>query len=181
MMERSTIVVPIVAILSILPALFFARWVLRPLERASERTKARLQITIADILCLFLQIQLLLAIFKWAWNVIPHDSEAIATLVLIFVVTFAVWLGSAAVLARAGVRNVWHRVFVLIIGIPVGVVGSVVVSGTPVAFVLVAMTAKWDWGLLWLAPVALVTLGLLVGIRLAIGRIVAAAQRRNGE
>ena len=88
-----------------------------------------------------------------------------------------VWWVSVVLLERAGVRNVWHRVFVLIIGIPMGVLGSVAATAVPVVLIFNVAAGKWE--LLWLAPLALVLLGLLAGIRLAIGRIVAAAQRRN--
>ncbi len=76
-------------------------------------------------------------------------------------------------------RNVWHRVFVLIIGIPAGVLGSVVLSATPVFLVVNAAKGKWE--LVWLVPLVLAMPALLGGIRLATGRIVAAVQGGNRE
>ena len=164
---------------AIVAAFLFARWTLGPLERASAHSKAPVQIAIADILCLFVPIQVLLAIYQWAWKMNLGNSEVLWGVVFLLVVVVAIWFGSVALLARAGVRNAWHRAFVLIIGIPLGVLGSLAVSLIPA--VLICNAAEGRWGLFWLAPLALLVLGLLGGIRLAIGRIVAAAQQRSEE
>ena len=166
-------------VVSLVAALFCGRWTLGPLKPASAHSKARAQFTIADILCLFVQIQLVLAtIYRGAWKMGPRNAELLPAAVLLSVVTAGFWWGGVILLERAEVRNVWHRIFVLIAGIPVGVVGSVVLSGIPVLLLFNPIAGKWE--LLFLAPIVLVMLGLLLcGIRLALRRIVAMAQRPN--
>ena len=181
MSEQTVILAYLFGIPGIAAASFCARWTLGPLEHAAANSKARVHFTIADILCLFAQIQLLLGmIYREARGMTSDSSELLLTVVVsLSVVVLAIWYGSVVLLERAGVRNVWHRVFVLFIGTPVGTLGSAVLCAIPVISVLNATERKWE--LLWLAPLALVLLGLLAGIRFAIQRIVAAAQRPNEE
>ena len=168
-----------VAIAGLVVALLCARWTMGALDRAAAKSTARLQVTIADVLCFFLQIQLLLASLKAVSEMKRISSDAIPIVVLIFVAAAAIWGISVAALSRARVRNAWHRVFVLIIGVPVGVLSSLAVTVIPL-FLFAGITTG-NWELLWLVPIGLVTLGSLVGIRRMIRHIVAAAQRPDGE
>ena len=169
--------IPIVVIASfgaiILGTLYCARWTMGPLERAAANSKAKVHCTIADILCLFVQIQLLLATFHGGWTM----SGVLPAAVVLFILMVGFWWVSVVALERARVCNVWHRVFVLLIGTPLGVGGSIFACAIPAILLINATEGKWE--LLWLLPVALVVLGLLGGIRSVIGRIVAVAQSRK--
>ncbi len=150
---------------------FCARWTLGPLARISGNSNARAQFTIADILCVFAQVQVLLGTLLGEWRMHPSNPQVQPLAVLLFVAIVSFWWVSVVLIERAGVRNFWPRVFLLMIGLPVGVLGSAVVSAmSAICFV---NTVGGNWEQLWLAPVALLVLGLLAGIRLVIRRIVA--------
>jgi len=169
----------IAIVMWVIAALFCARWALGPFELASVHSKARIQFTIADILCLFAQIQVMLAILQWA---VTKDLRSLLWPVAIMssILMVVVWWVSVTFLSEGRVRNVWHRVAVIIIGVPLALFGSVAFSGIPVLLLYIAIAREWE--LLSLAPIVLVMLGLLLGgIRLAIRRIVTAAQSRSEE
>ncbi len=159
-----------------------ARWVVEPLERAAANSRAHGEFTNADLLCLLAQVLLLLASIQVAWWTGRLNSEALPLAFLLFVAVVGFWWGSVVFIERAGVRNAWHRVFLLIIGIPVAVLGSLILAGI-LAMLFLDLIGPTDekWILLPFVALALVMLGLLVGVRLAIRRIVAEAQRPGGE
>ena len=107
---------------------FSARWTLGPLARISGNSNARAQFTIADILCVFAQVQVLLGTLLGEWRMHPSNPQVQPLAVLLFVAIVSFWWVSVVLIERAGVRNFWPRVFLLMIGLPVGVLGSAVVE-----------------------------------------------------
>ncbi len=156
-----------------------ARWTVGPLERAGTDSMARIRFAMADLLCLFAQVQLLLGALQALSGGYNISRVAVVAAILYSILAIAFWLVGALLLEGARVRNAWHRVFVLMVGIPVGVFGPFIASAIPVILLVGAVEGQWET--FWLAPVVPVILGLLWGVRRMHQRIVAAAQRRNPE
>ena len=112
-----------------------SRWVMRPLERAAEERDCRVQFTLADILCLFLAMQLALGAFYWDWDASNGLYQRVLVALLAFVVVGGAWWGFVRMLSRAGVRLVWQRCLLMLIVFPVTAIGSLAVAFTPFAVV----------------------------------------------
>ena len=165
----------------IVVVLLSGRWTLGPLEYAAAGSKARMQFAIADILCLFVQIQLVLAVvFQLAQRMGLHKPDS-STVVVLTLLTAGFWWRGVLLLERTGVRNVWHRAFVLVVGIPVKVMGAIVLCVMLELLLVLWSNHGENLEMLWAALIALATVGLQGSVRLATTRIVAAAQRRNTD
>ena len=102
MMEAITALAILIAIIG--GALFCAGWTLGPLARATANSKARVHFTIADLLCLFVQIQLLMAtIYQASGRMNVHSAGEVAMVVLLSFVMIGFWWFSVEFLERVGV------------------------------------------------------------------------------
>jgi hypothetical protein len=159
------------------------KWVIGPLERAAKNRQYPVQYSLADLLCVFVLVQLVIGLTHWA----AYDSQrstTIAVLILdvVFVaVAVVVWWKFVRTLSRAGIHVVWHRCVILVIILPAAVVGSMAVL-----FLFFAAIAAIQ------SDNIIVGIGLLlaeipvVGIQYAMGRftrrIVASAEKgRDGD
>ena len=100
-----------------------AQFALRPLERARPSRRPSPGYTLADLACLVFWIQLPMVVLA------PLQSEQPVYWILVgygLLCGSLCWWYGVRSLSRAGVRNAWHRVAVLLVAIPVGVWGSAV-------------------------------------------------------
>ncbi|NUQ65694.1 MAG: hypothetical protein HUU20_24755 [Pirellulales bacterium] len=113
-------------------ALGVAIWVLHPIDRAAREFRAPMQFTLVDFLCLFLLVQLPMALIHGFLN----DQEAGIRWMLDIYAWFGVgsfWAASVHALSRAGIRNPRHRAIFL------GFVAPSAISGVVVLPVLTAV------------------------------------------
>jgi hypothetical protein len=111
-------------------------WVLGPLDRAAKNRRYPIQFTLADFLCLFVQIQLLLAIPATLFRGMENKGPVIAVTVVIILFVLLEWWTGVRTLSRAGVHNTRGRVLTLVIAIPFGYALSLSIP--------VVMVMLWD-------------------------------------
>ncbi len=103
------------AIIGIIVAIAFAaraclNWVLGPLDRAAKNRQFPIQFGLADLLCLFVLIQLSIGFLQW----MSGDVEAVVVLdILLGVIVIVVWWKCVRTLSQAGIHGAWQRCFVL--------------------------------------------------------------------
>jgi hypothetical protein len=82
-------------------------WVLSPLDRAAKNRRCAIQFALADLLCLFVLVQLPVGLIHRATEgFIPAD-------VLLAIAAIVLWWGCVRTLSRAGIHVVWQRCVVL--------------------------------------------------------------------
>ncbi len=102
-------------------------WVLGPLDRAAKNRRYPIQFTLADFLCLFVQIQLLLAWPATLFQTTEDKSAFIGIAIGVVALTLLVWWTGVHTLSRAGIHNTLGRALTLTIGIPFGYAGSLAI------------------------------------------------------
>ena len=111
-------------------------WVLGPLDRAAKNRQFPIQFGLADLLCLFVLIQLPIGILHWTLaddlkqGIVPAD-------IVVGIAAGSVWWVCWHTMSRAGIQVVWQRCVVLALVLPGGYVGSIALAVLP--FVAVAM------------------------------------------
>jgi hypothetical protein len=142
------------------------RWVLEPLDRAAKNRRCPFQFGLADLLCLFVLVQLPIGIV----HRVTQGCDFIAVVVLditMGTVTTLLWWTGVMLLSRAGVYLVWRRCIVLAVVLPCMIIANIL------PFVALAPNHR-----LWL--LALIP---IVGLLYALGRftrtIVASAQKES--
>ncbi len=184
------------ALLALVIAGLAYRWTMGPVNRlAAEKPKPRMRFSIADILCLFVQIQLvlplLLLIARDRFREEPASSYIVFSLLTV-VIMYATWWDPVRTLNRAGISSLWSRVFMLVVAAPVCLAGSIFVGCTGL-FSLVGVIALVGFALgggaslpislvdlLFTTLAALVALLALAGLRRGI-RAVASASKSQDE
>jgi hypothetical protein len=109
-------------------------WVLGPLDRAAKNRQFPIQFGLADMLCLFILIQLPIGVIHWTLRGVDQPAAVVPD-VLVGVVATLVWWVCWRTMSRAGVLVVWQRVLVLAIVLPGGYVGSLALAILPIAVV----------------------------------------------
>ena len=107
------------------------RWVIGPLHRAAEERDYRIQFTVADVLCLFFAMQLVLGMVGWAARF--NAFQNVLVYVFYFVIVGFAWWQFVRMLSRAGVRVVWQRCFLMLIVVPITLIGAFAVAFAPFA------------------------------------------------
>jgi hypothetical protein len=104
--------------------------VVGPLNQAAKCQQLAVQFGLADLLCLFVLVQLVVGAVHW---LISHFGwRPVATLVtdvILMVVTALLWLACVRLLSQAGISRVWHRCVVLAVVLPGTIAGSIAVPG----------------------------------------------------
>jgi hypothetical protein len=107
-------------------------WVFGPLDRAARNRQFPMQFGLADLLCLFVLVQLPVGIVHWTFREDLQQGIVVLDIVLSVVAT-VVWWVCLQTLSRAGVHVVWHRCVVLALALPCGYAGSLAVIAVPFA------------------------------------------------
>lgn len=160
-LELAKSVGALVAVLSavVLPMVVFiaiGRWILGPIDRAARARNCRPKLFLADLLCLFVAVQLPLgAVYQFR----GEETEvffAVLT-VLAWVVAPIIWLSCARALSRAGVERGWQRMAFLGIVLPVvyyGLLPFIVLGWLGISRFVVVRNASlidnWAWVAGWL-------------------------------
>ena len=143
------------------------QWVLGPLDRAAKNRQFPIQFGLADLLCLFVLVQLPVGIVHW----VARSSEGqivesgVVTLDCAFVVAaVVVWWNCVRTLSRAGIHVVWRRCIVLTVALPGAIVGSVAATCLPVASVAAMLEGHFSDADGWLLLAEIPVLGILYGL-----------------
>lgn len=118
----------IIVIGSLLSALTIFQAIVSPLEGACERRGAR-QFHLADFLCLFVLIQVPIAIIHAVGR--ANSAKLTSCLVADGVALIAfggAWVFGVLLLSRAGIENVRHRALVLTAVLPLALFGSMIAA-----------------------------------------------------
>jgi hypothetical protein len=162
-------------------------WVLGPIDRAAKNRQYPPQFSLADLLSLFVLVQLPVGIVHWA----VQGSESLATEreslaaeavvdVLVAGTAIVVWWKCVGTLSRAGIGVVWHRCMILAVGLPVvlAAIGALMILPCAAFVVLTEQNDPIGWWMLVAeAPVA----GVLFGLSRFTRAIVAQAETRHNE
>jgi hypothetical protein len=139
-------------------------WIVYPIDRAARRTKAPVRFSISDFLCLFLAVQVPLAVVHVLVQSRERDVFWTSTLAS-WVVGPLTWYVCAQALSRAGVSRGLHRVLFLCGVLPVVYYGLVLIVVLPVLAIgarqrgdAQMLLAMGPWAILW----AIVAVLLLV-------------------
>jgi hypothetical protein len=152
-------------------------WVLGPLDLAAKNRRYPMQFGLADLLCLGVLIQVLVASLHW-----PSQGEAnrpIIALDVLFgaVVTFLWWL-AVRTLSRAGIHTVWQRCVILMLVMPVSYIGCVAIIVLP----FVAASHLLDRQLAtaaWLLLAEVILIGVLYAFSRLTRAIAAASKEKD--
>ena len=170
-------VASLAAIIAVGAAIFFAarsclNWVLGPLDRAAKNRQFPIQFGLADLLCLFVLIQLSIGFMHWTLE----NVEAVVVLdILLGVVVIAVWWKSVRTLSQAGIHGAWRRCFVLVVSLPGAYVSSVALIALP--FVAAGCFAdQQPAAAVWLLVVEIILPFVLYGLSRFTKAIVASSE-----
>jgi hypothetical protein len=147
-------------------------WVLGPLNRAAENRDFPIQYSLADLLCLFVLVQLPVGIVHWATLGSGERSLEVPGDVFFGLLAGLLWWNVARLLSRAGVHTVWQRCVALTVVVPAIIVGPIVVMVIPIV--------AFNTNLLWLLA-ELVVVWALYGLGRFTRAIVAAANETAEE
>jgi hypothetical protein len=146
-------------------------WVLGPLDCAAKVRRLPLQFGLADLLCLFVLVQLPIGFVHWITHITALQSLELAGDIVASIVAVALWWNGWRMLSRAGIHTVWQRGVILAVVVPGVIIGPVSLIALP----FVALVVKCNWLLFALIPI--------VAILYAIGRftraVVASAQEES--
>ncbi|MEN6449971.1 MAG: hypothetical protein ABFC96_05740 [Thermoguttaceae bacterium] len=107
------------------------RWVLGPLDRAAKDHQFPVQFSLADLLCLFVLVQLPLGGLHFALRGEKVEPGFLIADAAVIGVSAAVWWTYVRTLSRAGIHVVSHRCIALTIVLPIAFVGSIAVVALP--------------------------------------------------
>jgi hypothetical protein len=127
-------------------------WVLRPIDRAARASGRRVQFTIADLLSLFVLIQLPLS---FVIGLIPMERrEPVPYIaVVLAVIATAIWWTGVSGISRMGVQNSWLRIAFLCGVLPVCYYGFFGLVAAAIGLIVGIEESRSD--LAFLATVAL--------------------------
>ena len=136
-------------------------WTLGPLDRAAKNRQYPIQFGLADLLCLFVLVQLPAGIAHWMLREYLHEGVVVLDVVLGVIATL-VWWVSLRTLSRAGIHVVWQRCVVLTLVLPGAYVSSIATIALPVAAFALLMgqrSSVGGWLLLAEIPLACILYG----------------------
>jgi hypothetical protein len=105
-------------------------WVLGPLDRAARNRQFPIQFGLADLLCLFILIQLPVGILHWTLADVLKEG-IVAGDILLGIAAGSIWWVCWHTMSRAGIQVVWQRCVVLALVLPGGYVGSIALAVLP--------------------------------------------------
>jgi hypothetical protein len=156
-------------------------WVLGPLQRAAKNRRFAKQFCLADLLSLFVLVQLSFGVVHWAGRDSEDFRSAMLTIDLIVAaIVVVVWWACLATLSPAGINVVWHRCVVLTVVLPTTLVGSLAIIALPFVALGALIDGRNTTGCLLLLAEPLVA-GVLYGLGRFTRFIVASAEARRSE
>jgi hypothetical protein len=178
------VLLQLIVCLAIVGAVLFAalgslNWVLGPLDRAAKNRQFPIQFSLADLLCLFVLVQLPLGAVHSVLHWVPRGGEFHAGVLVVDLVVAllaaSVWWTYVRTLSRAGIHVVWHRCVALCIALPAAFVGSVAMIVLPLVAVGLLVGRETSTGL-WMLLAVVAIGGALYGLGRFTRAIVAAAE-----
>ncbi len=109
--------------------------VLGPLDRAAKNRRYPVQFSLADFLCLFVEVQLALGGPAFVFRSMEGKwmGPAVFVSIVIVAAVLLVWWTGVRTLSAAGVHGTFARALTLSIGIPIGFASSVAIPVIGVA------------------------------------------------
>ena len=153
-----------ITILIGLALIFFVRTKLAlPLDSAAKNRRHTTQFTIVDFLCLFVLVQVPMALIHSIKSIPGTQPWAIYFLdVYAWISIGLIWWKSAQIMSRAGINTPKHRVILLLVVLPVALIAPLL----PVVFIIVTaigmVTFATNWGF------AFTTFCIALGIPIAL-------------
>ena len=98
-----------------------ARWVLRPLDEAARRSRMRLQFTVLDFLCLFVLVQVPMALIHGISRYTPTIVIALAD-AFSWLCVGSMWFAGVWAMSRAGIHRAADRCLFLVVVLPVSII-----------------------------------------------------------
>jgi hypothetical protein len=154
-------------------------WVLGPLNRAAENREFPIQFSLADLLCLFVLVQLPVGIVHWATRG-EWERGMVSGDVFFGLLAGLLWWNVARLLSRAGVHTVWQRCVALTFVVPGIIVGPLVVVVFPFAAFCSVMDKRLGAAGLWLLA-EIPVVGILYGLGRFTRAIVASTKETETE
>ena len=159
-----------------------AKWVLGPLDSAAKNRRHPIQFSLADFLCLFVQVQLSLGAAAALFRGLADKGPVITLTVALILFVLLVWWTGVRTLSRAGVHDTRGRALTLVVGIPLGYAFSIAIP--VVAFMVLASLSpqdmegqRRDWqSVEILIPVEMVIILAVWGLGIMTRRILRAAK-----
>jgi hypothetical protein len=109
----------LIAFAGLLVAIYFAgRWILGPIDRAAKARKVPARITLADILCLFLVVQLPMTLAS-SFRVEETEAYFWIFMILAWVIAPVIWISCAMTLSRAGISSGKARLLFMGLVLPI--------------------------------------------------------------
>jgi hypothetical protein len=133
-------------------------WVIAPLNRAAKNRRLPIQFGLADLLCLFVLVQLPVGAVHWVMLCVHVRSGELTFEIMVGVMAALLWWNCTRMLSRAGVHTVWQRCVVLTVVLPGIITGPVAAIVLPLA----ALDRSDGW--------ALLALVIVIAILYALGR-----------
>jgi hypothetical protein len=171
----------IFVLLAFCSAWLAARWMLGPLDRAAKNREYPIQFSLADFLCLFVQVQLVLAGPATLLRATEEKMKVAGVCVVIVALVCLVWWTGVRTLSRAGIHGTIARSAALVVVIPFGYAVSIAI---PVVAIMFAAVANPDpepelpsAGLLLLLELALFLLAM--ALTFLTHKILATAERQR--
>jgi hypothetical protein len=106
-------------------------WMLGPLDREAKKRRFPSQFSLADLLSLFVLVQVPIGGVKWATATEEFQAPAVVISIVLGAIAIVIWWVCVQTLSRAGVHIVWQRCVVLLVVLPVGYVGTIAVLVVP--------------------------------------------------
>jgi hypothetical protein len=177
--------VPCIVLLMLAPVIagaFFGCFysVLGPLHVAAKDRRFARQFSLADLLCLFVVMQLPFGTVHWMAQGNQDLMGEVIVDSLIGVAVATLWCSYVGTLSRAGIEVVWHRCAVLCVAMPIAVVGGFAMVLIPIAAFIVLTSGDRSIGY-WLILAEVLLAGVLYGLGRFTRFIVAAAEASRRE
>jgi hypothetical protein len=140
----------------ILVIAWIGKWILGPIDRAAKHRQAPARVSIGDLLCLFVVVQLPLTAVSQLRGSQDTETHFWMFTILAWVVAPIIWIACALALSRAGITSGKHRFAFMALVLPVvyyGLIPFMVLSLAGVmAFLFdgqVNLARNWPWILGW--------------------------------
>jgi hypothetical protein len=166
MREFLTLLIPLgIVLFAAFCVLFCFNWTMGPLYRAARHRRDTGQFTIADLLCLFVLVQITVGVVH---TVAGYGNGVIAADVVLLAIIAMLWWSCVRTLNRAGVRPTRQRCVVIVVVLPTSAIASF--SFVFFAFIVLAVLSEPTRGSMTALAWYLLGITLIAGAVYAAGR-----------